>query len=527
MSFNLQLTLLFSLVAFQLVSSLVVPVNIIHITDVHGWVNGHPHEPNLDADFGDFTSFIEHLKANAQKNGEEFFLFDTGDILEGTGYSDASTPRGQYLLPIVQSVYNYDGMTMGNHDLEYSDVVDLFLDTFIPFWNENPSEPQRYITENQYYKPTDSPIGATYSYFTTESGVNVVVLGWLYNFTSNSDNTNVMSVDDSLEQPYIQEALSLPDIHMVVTVCHIDTSDTEMTDIYQTLRKQLPTTPLILLAGHRHITSFKTFDSNAFTIESGRYFEKLGVIKFMLDTSVPSMSQLKYQWMDTTRANFYNMTNTTEDTFLTPNGQVTKDLIAQATEILGLDIIYGCSPIYYDQHGSISDPTSLYNLYVDNIVPMVVFNDSLPNTQYFMTNTNTLRYNLYQGPVNRNDIYTISPFNDTYYYYPNMLGADLLSLVNTLGFYHTYLYIDVTAYYDVVAAEYDTQAISNKLAYFGLYYEDEIYPTRVNSTGALQVYIEEYMPCSADCPCPASVKQQTKKFTTQHTKRDGEFMILE
>jgi len=502
MSPSLSLLALFiSLVTLQLVESFSIPVNIVHITDVHGWVNGHPHEPELDADFGDFTSFIEHLKNASNARGEEFFLFDTGDILEGTGYSDASPLRGQYLLPIVQSVHQYDGLTMGNHDMEYPEVVDLFMETFIPYWNEDPNEPQRYITDNQYYKATDSPIGATYSYFTTQNGVNVVVLGWLFNFTSNSDNTNVMSVDESLEQAYVQEALSQPDIHMVVTVCHIDTSDTELTDIYQTIRKQLPTTPLVLLAGHRHITSFKQFDSNAFTIESGRYFEKLGLISFDLETDEPSMSHLQYEWIDTTRENFYSLTNTDEKTFLTPAGQYTKDLIANATEILGLEIIYGCSPITYDQHGGISEPDSLYNLYVDYIVPSVVFNKTLYNPQYFMTNPNTLRYNMYQGSVNRNDIYTISPFNDTYFYYPDMLGEDLLDLVSTLGFYHTYLYIEVTDYYDVVVAEYDTQAIDRELAVMGVSYEYELYPTNVNSTGALQVYLEEYMPCSEDCPC--------------------------
>jgi len=509
MSLNLLFVLLISSV--QLVLSFNIPVNIVHISDVHGWINAHPHEPELDADFGDFASFIEHLKNQTVARGEEFFLFDTGDILEGTGYSDASPIRGQYLLPIVQSVPEYDGLTMGNHDMEYPEVVDLFRETFIPFWNDDPNEKQRYITDNQYYKPTDSPLGATYSYFTTKFGVNVVVLGWLYNFTSNSDNTNVMSVDESLTQAYIEEALSQPDIHLVVTICHIDTADTEMTDIYQTIRKQLPNTPLVLLAGHRHVTSFKQYDTNAFTIESGRYFEKLGLISFNLNTDTPSMSNLQYKWIDTTLENFYSITNTDETTFLTDAGRYTKQMIDNTTEILGLDIVYGCSPITYDEYASISDSDSLYGLYVDDIVPTVVFNKTLSNIQYFMTNPSTLRYDLFQGPVNRNDIYTISPFNDTYYYYPNMLGQDLLGLVQTLGFYHTYLYIDVTQYYDLIVAEYDTQKVNAQLQVMGVHYDYDVYPTNVNSTGALQVYIENYMPCSADCPCPVSMRYYNKK----------------
>lgn len=49
---------------------------------VHGWVFGHPHAPELDADFGDFASLVEHMQANAAAAGEEFFLFDSGDLIE-------------------------------------------------------------------------------------------------------------------------------------------------------------------------------------------------------------------------------------------------------------------------------------------------------------------------------------------------------------------------------------------------------------------------------------------------------------
>jgi hypothetical protein len=45
-------------------------------------VFGHPHAPELDADFGDFASLVEHMQANAAAAGEEFFLFDSGDLIE-------------------------------------------------------------------------------------------------------------------------------------------------------------------------------------------------------------------------------------------------------------------------------------------------------------------------------------------------------------------------------------------------------------------------------------------------------------
>ena len=45
-------------------------VNIIHTTDSHGWLLGHQKpsfpEPNYSADFGDFASFVTHMKALAE-----------------------------------------------------------------------------------------------------------------------------------------------------------------------------------------------------------------------------------------------------------------------------------------------------------------------------------------------------------------------------------------------------------------------------------------------------------------------------
>ena len=45
-------------------------VNIIHTTDSHGWLLGHQKEsfpePNYSGDFGDFASFVTHMKELAK-----------------------------------------------------------------------------------------------------------------------------------------------------------------------------------------------------------------------------------------------------------------------------------------------------------------------------------------------------------------------------------------------------------------------------------------------------------------------------
>ena len=74
---------------------------IIHTTDIHGWLAGHPHQAELDADFGDFLSLIEHLHTQADANNDHFLLFDSGDLIEGTGLSDATDIHG-YLIYCVE-----------------------------------------------------------------------------------------------------------------------------------------------------------------------------------------------------------------------------------------------------------------------------------------------------------------------------------------------------------------------------------------------------------------------------------------
>jgi 2',3'-cyclic-nucleotide 2'-phosphodiesterase (5'-nucleotidase family) len=55
------------------------------------------------------------MTENARHGGYEFMLFDSGDVIEGTGISDATPIHGQYIFPVVQKVKNYTALTIGNH----------------------------------------------------------------------------------------------------------------------------------------------------------------------------------------------------------------------------------------------------------------------------------------------------------------------------------------------------------------------------------------------------------------------------
>ena len=169
--------------------------SLTRITLVHGWINGHPHTPELDADFGDFASLLEHLYAQAASAGVELLLFDSGDLIEGTGLSDASDVHGQYIFPIVQMVANYTAITIGNHDLGRANTVDLMRRSFIPFFNPpNAAESTyRYLTSTTWsaahQQPPEKFLAQPWTIHTTPLGMRLLMLGFIFNFTQAAPNT--------------------------------------------------------------------------------------------------------------------------------------------------------------------------------------------------------------------------------------------------------------------------------------------------------------------------------------------------
>ncbi|GIQ80131.1 5'-Nucleotidase/apyrase [Kipferlia bialata] len=119
------------------------PIHILHTTDVHSWVDAHPHNSTLNADLGSFVSFSERFRTMALGDGDDVLMFDTGDFIQGTGFSDASEIVGQYAYDVTTNLA-YDALTAGNHDISVDDSVDYMVDTFIPHWGNT------FVTTNIY-----------------------------------------------------------------------------------------------------------------------------------------------------------------------------------------------------------------------------------------------------------------------------------------------------------------------------------------------------------------------------------------
>lgn len=530
---------------------------VVHLTDVHGWINAHPHNKTLDADFGDFASLMEHLNHRCAREGVQLLLFDSGDIVEGTGISDATPIHGEYVFPIIEMIQNYTALTMGNHDIGHSSTVGLLRRSMIPNFNTQAGESAtRYLTANSFAKwplvgdreegaagEVDSqfeetPLGEQYTVRTGAYGQKFLVLGFMFNFTWEASVTDVEYVSQSVNDPWFAEAMAAGnDADIIFVPMHIDPQSVpEMNEIYEAIRSYHPDKPIAMLAGHRHRMYWKTLDPNAFVIESGKYFEEIGLIEFSIDSN-GHFKDLSYDWLPTSVSNFAQIAGVPQSDFLTPLGVKIKDMIKMYSQKLHLYDVLGCSEQFYSPNAHYYARDSLYGLYINQIIPDSVFNASLPNVQFFVTNTAALRYPLFEGVVVVNDIWTIAPFKDLYQYYTDIPGSmlkEFLQIIDAMpsgkhawapyegaskriladfdqdddsdvlpNYYWSNIQVQMNATYDLVMPQYDADQLQLVFQEYFPSYDSTFsrYPTDLTSTSALGYYVEDFMKCSDSCPC--------------------------
>lgn len=541
-------------------SSSSVPLRLLHLTDLHGWVAGHTHLAGLDADYGDFVSMVSHAKATALSRGEDLLVFDTGDLIEGTGISDAVPGgyHGEYIVPMVSKA-PFDALTMGNHDLESAKSIDEIRRDLVPVFKGG------YLTSNTNVTETREPVGGTYEVLTTAvGGRRVLVMGFIFNFLQAADTATVLEVQDRIHDSFFAEAMAVPGIDVVVVLNHIapqvDPGQLDLLSIIQqTIRASKPSTPIVLLSGHSHVKYFKWYDDNAFTIESGKYFEEIGQVDIVLDPATGRLSNdtFSYQWVPTSRANLHRLAGVYPPHFVTEEGQQIKDQIASLTKELGLDDVEGCAAVTYDITAPVHEKNSSYRLLIEEIAPKMLFDYALPNPQFFLSSTGFLRYNLYEGEVTKNDVWTMCGFNDSYAYFPAMKGSLLTKVIETLEgispnevvkrpgclapetrmlrdangdaipsqlpyFVYSYEKVVPDAVYDVLCNSYDAGTIAIVLEKIyraaGRDVKDvpkhQWYPNTISDTYMIRDYVRKYMPCDAS---------NSPKFNDRQRLARGEF----
>ncbi|KAH9917217.1 Metallo-dependent phosphatase-like protein [Amylocystis lapponica] len=389
-------------------------VNIIHTTDSHGWLLGHQHksfpEPNYSGDFGDFASFVAHMKEIALEKDVDLLLIDTGDLHDGTGLSDgypAGQVDGHETNKFIREL-PYDVMSIGNHELYvYADTYDMYTN-FAPYLHG------RYLSSNvnitvfdEHGNNVSVPVGSRYKKFTTRKGRRVTSLGIIFDFTGNDVNTTVQPVEDMVKEQWFAEAIAEePDFFLLIG--HMPVRNDHWPAVYNAVRAIHPLTPILIFGGHSHIRDCLTRSAirrRSMALESGRYMETVGWMSAKLDVHEHENVTFTRRYLDPNRITYEYHTTKNNFTFDTPLGR-------QITE--GLEQLSYWDP--YPSNGSI------LTLFVAEAMPyaLTINNSriSIPNLMF--VNGGELRFDVLAGPFTKNDQLTSAPFTDSFLYIPNI-----------------------------------------------------------------------------------------------------------
>ncbi|KAH8995902.1 Metallo-dependent phosphatase-like protein [Lactarius akahatsu] len=442
-------------------------VNIIHTTDSHGWLLGHQKpsfpEPNSSGDFGDFASFVAHMKKIADKKDVDLLLVDSGDLHDGTGLSDGFPPGGidahdvrvfPYTLPHrVQSLsliaYSPTSsspncpMTCSPSETTNCPSTQTALDMHQNF---APKFPGRYLSSNVNItipgpngSPVSVPVGSRFAKFKTRKGRKVTSLGVLFDFTGNVHNTTVQKVEDMVKEAWFADAIKdEPDFFLLVG--HMPVARDNWPLVFNAVRAVHPTTPILILGGHTHIRDCLQFDGRSIALESGRYMETLGFLSVDLDHRGSTRNlTVNRRYLDPNRVTYEYHTNSRDSSFDTSMGRkITEGLKALAAQF-DLDFKFGTAPQDYTlSRDPFPSNGSLLSLIADQVLPaaLTVNNTRANIPKIIITNSGGLRFDIYAGPFTKNDQLTASPFTDAFVFIagvPLSVASAVLPALNGEG----------------------------------------------------------------------------------------------
>ncbi|CAK1359421.1 unnamed protein product [Cercospora beticola] len=441
-------------------------INFLSTTDTHGWLAGHLLDENYSADYGDFADFVRKMKAKADVLGVDLLLIDSGDLHDGTGFGDATTPNGKFTLPIFKQL-PYDLLSIGNHELYTTQIANDTYHNFAPNWGG------RYLTSNVdiYDNGVQKPFADRYAYYQTKMGIRIMSFAFIFNFTGNSNATVVTPVGTAVQQSWFKEQASRQDIDLFVISGHITLrQSTEWNLIYAAIRQYHPTTPIQIFGGHRHIRDAVAWDASAVGTAAGRYCETVGwtsidglpsnvtrakspqgsgTIKITKASAIPQLnftqpisSNLSYtrQYLDFNRPTFEKHTASLGQEFNTSYGQgISNQITSNISTLPQLTNLLGCAPdSYYQSRFPASSPNNLYTWLATTVFPAVVYAPDRNNTpRIIMTNTGGFRYDILKGPFTLDNAYQSNPYQNGWQYMtaPWRVAKNILANMQTDAVY--------------------------------------------------------------------------------------------
>ncbi|KAI5282025.1 hypothetical protein KEM54_003026, partial [Ascosphaera aggregata] len=415
-------------------------LNFLHTTDVHGWLSGHLREPSFAADWGDYVSFAEHMRKQADDGGNDLLLVDTGDRVEGSGLYDMATPPGKYLYDIFQQ-QQIDLLCIGNHELYKAATADAEYQRMASHYNTSyiSSNVDIYDSQLQEYVP----LAQRYKKFTTKNQeIRIMAFGFLYNFLGNANNTIVHTVESTIKQNWFQSAIRDPNIDLILVVGHVPVHSDEYTALYRAIRQVRWDMPIQFFGGHQHIRDYARYDSQAYGLASGRFLETYGFasISGLSSAHTPHVRSAPVsfhrRYIDNNLYSLHHHSGKNATTFPTEKGLLTTQMITDARAELELDLTHGCSPENYwvSRAKYPEDNSSVYTWLSQEVFPAILRNETRSHTPSFvLTNTGAVRFDILKGPFTRDSAATFSPFTSIFKYtkdVPYDKAKRLLELLN-------------------------------------------------------------------------------------------------
>ncbi|KAJ5764865.1 hypothetical protein N7520_004424 [Penicillium odoratum] len=449
-------------------------LNFIHTSDSHGWLEGHIKEGNYGADWGDFVSFVKHMRDKATNNNVDLLLIDTGDLHDGNGLSDATDPNGKITNPIFENI-DYDLLTPGNHELGVADIAYETFTNFTKVYGDKYLASNIDICTNCHNsnpsKQEWAPMAKRSRYFTTKQGLRIMAFGVILDVTNNNKSmTRIQPAADMIKEDWFNEAINRTDIDLFVLIGHnpvkpgIAGGESTYPLLMQTLRSKRPDIPVQGFGGHTHRRDFYIYDPKSSAIESGKYCDTVGWLSLDGIKSQPAQRenpeikdtvseravanlvnssctqtkefdmQLTRRWLDWNRRSFAYHAPGSQHIFNTADGLRVSEKITDSRTDLNLTFTYGCAPqSYCISCKPFGDEGNVYTLMQKAVAATVINPNRMSNSRMIIINRGAIRYDLVQGPFTLDDSYIVCPYTTPFKYIANVpysLASQVLDSMN-------------------------------------------------------------------------------------------------
>ena len=397
---------------------------------------------------------------NSEEEREIWFVMN-GDFVDGTGLS--MNRNVDALLPILERMH-YDAINVGNHELYTDQLIEQISSPggFIEWYGDkyissnvrfNTSIPSRSSSNLQGQQSDEAkPIGKYY-YMLKGKHFSVLTFGFLYNMQNYAPSIMVVEVEAIVKEAWFIDVVQKSDEYdAILVLAHMHVRDPLCQIILDSIRTITGNgkIPVQFITGHTHIRDYYIFDPLSTSFEAGHYLDTLGFVSFpttqtvlnfhspVNDTTITGAtndgiastteSLFKYKYIDTTVNIFASTLGMSIETFPTNDGNEQSNFIKRIQEELGLNKVMGCSDDTYYLNRTFDSHDSLWGHFRDLVVP-----SRFNGKEVFFLGSGGWRYDLFSGTVSVDDVYGISPFNNTFWAWPNIPFQVIVALNSTLN----------------------------------------------------------------------------------------------